>query len=78
MFLQKPRARRWLSESGKLGKFSLINAPRVSIVVNGGEMEQGKWFESGHYCGTNNWSLNSACVPFAFTFFSFEEIHLNG
>lgn len=33
---------RWLRESGKLRKFSLINAPRVLIVINGDEMEAGE------------------------------------
>lgn len=38
-----------------LGKISLINAPRVSIVINGDEKEEGTWeeqekqFKSGHY-----------------------------
>lgn len=38
---------RWLRVQA-LRKISLINAPRVSIVINGDEEEE-KQFKSGHY-----------------------------
>lgn len=53
---------RWLRVQA-LRKISLINAPRVSIVINGDEEEE-KQFKSGHYSVSTQLIVRpSICIP---------------